>query len=151
MVGGPPSHTAVKRGWGPRLAVRGSPRRRTHPTPQTTNPNRPREHWSGGKLRHRRRRAPPPGSGAPGATARRSTASFVIPSSPSRHCNLYVKPPPPLRPRRKRWPPTPRSRQTPMVCAPRFPSVSFSSSFRCSRSRSRSARYLSVNFKYLPE
>jgi hypothetical protein len=36
MVGGSPSHSAIKkRGWGPRLAVRGSPRRRTHPTPQT--------------------------------------------------------------------------------------------------------------------
>jgi hypothetical protein len=35
MVGGPPSHSAINRGWGPRLAVRGSPRRRTHPTPQT--------------------------------------------------------------------------------------------------------------------
>jgi hypothetical protein len=35
MVGGPPSHSAIKSGWGPRLAVRGSPRRRTHPTPQT--------------------------------------------------------------------------------------------------------------------
>jgi hypothetical protein len=35
MVYGPPSHSAIKRGWGPRLAVRGSPRRRTHPTPQT--------------------------------------------------------------------------------------------------------------------
>jgi hypothetical protein len=36
MVGGPPSHSAIKRGWGPRLAVRGSPRRRT---PHPTNPN----------------------------------------------------------------------------------------------------------------
>jgi hypothetical protein len=35
MVGGPPSHSAIKSGWGPRLAVRGSPRRRIHPTPQT--------------------------------------------------------------------------------------------------------------------
>jgi hypothetical protein len=35
MVGGPPSRSAIKSGWGPRLAVRGSPRRRTHPTPQT--------------------------------------------------------------------------------------------------------------------
>jgi hypothetical protein len=35
MVGGPPSHSAIKRGWGPRLAVRDSPRRRTHPTSQT--------------------------------------------------------------------------------------------------------------------
>jgi hypothetical protein len=35
MVGGPPSHNAIKSGWGPRLVVRGSPRRRTHPTPQT--------------------------------------------------------------------------------------------------------------------
>jgi hypothetical protein len=94
MVGGPPLHSAIKSGWGPRLA--------------------------GGTLRHRRRRVPPPGSGAPGATARRSTASFEIPSFPSRHCNLYVKPPPPLRPRRKRWHSTPRSRQTPMVCAPSF-------------------------------
>jgi hypothetical protein len=31
MVGGPPSHSAIKRGWGPRLAVRGSPRRRYTP------------------------------------------------------------------------------------------------------------------------
>jgi hypothetical protein len=36
MVGGPPSHSAIKRGWGPRLAVRGSPRRHT---PHPTNPN----------------------------------------------------------------------------------------------------------------
>jgi hypothetical protein len=79
MVGGPLSRSAIKRGWGPRLAVRGSPRRRTHPTPQTLTD--PREHWSGGKLRHRRRRGPLPESGAPGATARRSTASYVIPSS----------------------------------------------------------------------
>jgi hypothetical protein len=36
MVGGPLSHSAIKRGWGPRLAVRGSPRRHiSHPT----NPN----------------------------------------------------------------------------------------------------------------
>jgi hypothetical protein len=44
-------------------------------TPHPTNPNRPREHWSGGKLRHRRRRAPLRGSGAPGVTVRPSTAS----------------------------------------------------------------------------
>jgi hypothetical protein len=56
MVGGPPSHSAIKRGWGPRLVVRGSPRRCTHPTPQTLTD--PREHWSGGKLRHRRRPRP---------------------------------------------------------------------------------------------
>jgi hypothetical protein len=35
MVGGPLSHSAIKRGWGPRLAERGSPRRHIHPTPQT--------------------------------------------------------------------------------------------------------------------
>jgi hypothetical protein len=32
---GPPSHSAIKSGWGPQLAVVGSPRRHTHPTPQT--------------------------------------------------------------------------------------------------------------------
>jgi hypothetical protein len=94
MVGGPPSHSAIKSGWGPRLVVRGSPRRRTHPTLQTLTD--PREHWSGGKLRHHRRRGPLPGSDAPGATARCSTASYVIPSSPSRHCIPCVKPRPPL-------------------------------------------------------
>jgi hypothetical protein len=36
MTGGPPSHSAIKRGWGPRLAVRGSPRRHI---PHPTNPN----------------------------------------------------------------------------------------------------------------
>jgi hypothetical protein len=92
-------------------------------TPHPTNPNRPREHWSGGKLRHRRRRAPLCGSGAPGVTARPSTASYEIPSSPSRHCILCVKPRPPLRPRPATWLPTPRSRPTPMVCASLFPFV----------------------------
>jgi hypothetical protein len=149
MVGGPPSHSAIKRGWGPRLAVRGSPRRRTHPTPQTLTD--PREHWSGRKLRHRRRRGSLPGSDAPGATARRSTASYVIPSSPSRHCNPCVKPRPPLRPRPERWLRTPRSRPTPMVCVPRFPFVYPFSCFRCSRSRSRWSCRLSVIFKFTPE
>jgi hypothetical protein len=149
MVGGPPPHSAIKSGWGPRLAVRGSSRRRTHPTPQTLTD--PREHWSGGKLRHRRRRGPLPGSSAPGATARRSTKSFVTPSSPSRHCIPCVKPRPPLRPRPARWLPTPRSRPTPMVCIPRFPSVYLSSCIRCSRSRSRYPCCLSVIFKFTPE
>jgi hypothetical protein len=149
MVGGPPSHSAIKRGWGPRLAARGSPRRRTHPTPQTLTD--PREHWSGGKLRHRRHRGPLPGSDAPGATTRRSTASYVIPSSPSRHCILCVKPRPPLRPRPTRWLPTLHSRPTPMVCIPHFPSVYLISCFRCSRSRSRWSCRLSVILKYLPE
>jgi hypothetical protein len=91
------------------------------PTPQTLTD--PREHWSSGKLRHRRRRGPLPGSDVHGATARRSTASSVTPSSPSRHCNPFVKPRPPLRPRPARWLPTPRSRPTPMVCVPCFSSV----------------------------
>jgi hypothetical protein len=39
MVGGPPSHSAIKRGWGPRLAVRGSPLRHT-PHPTKPNPTR---------------------------------------------------------------------------------------------------------------
>jgi hypothetical protein len=121
MVGGPPSHSAIKRGWGPRLAVRGSPRHRTHPTPQTLTD--PREHWSGGKLRHRHRRGRLSGSDVHGATARRSTASSVTPSSPSRHCFPFVKPRPSLRPRPARWPQTPRSHPTPMVCVPCFPSV----------------------------
>jgi hypothetical protein len=149
MVGGPPSHSAIKRGWGPRLAVRGSPRRRTHPTLQTLTD--PREHWSGGKLCHRRHRGPLPGSGAPGATARRSTASYVIPSSPSRHFIPCVKPRPPLRPRPTRWLRTLRSHPTPMVCAPLLPSVSFSSCIRCSRSRSRWSCCLSVVLKFIPE
>jgi hypothetical protein len=102
-------------------------------TPHPTNPNRPREHWSGGKLRHRRRHAPLRGSGAPGVTARPSTASYEIPSSPSWHCITCVKPRPPLRPRPERWLPTPRSRPTPMVCVSTFPSVSFSSCFRRNR------------------
>jgi hypothetical protein len=118
MVGGPPSHSAIKRGWGPWLAVQGLPRRRTHPTSQTLTD--PREHWSGGKLRHRRLRDRLPGSDVHGATARRSTAS-----SPSRHCFPFVKPRPPLRPRLARWPQTPRSRPTSMVCVPCFPSVTF--------------------------
>jgi hypothetical protein len=50
MVGGPQSHGAIKIGWGPRLAVRGSPRRHT---PHPTNPNPTR-----GALE--RREAPPP-------------------------------------------------------------------------------------------
>jgi hypothetical protein len=149
MVGEPPSHSAIKRGWGPRLAVRGSPRRHTHPTLQTLTD--PREHWSGGKLRHCRRRGSLPGSDAPGATARRSTASYVIPSSPSRHCIPCVKPRPPLRPRPTRWLRTPRSRPTPMVCAPLLPSVYLSSCFRCSRSRSRWSCCLSVMLKFIPE
>jgi hypothetical protein len=119
MVGGPSSHSAIKRGWGSRLAVRGSLRRRTHPTPQTLT--EPREHWSGGKFSHRRRQGPLPGSDAHGATARRSTASYVTPSFPSRHCIPCVKPRPPLRPRPARWLPTPRSRPTPMVRVPYFP------------------------------
>jgi hypothetical protein len=149
MVGGLPSHSAIKRGWGPRLAVRGSPRRRTHPTPQTLTDRG--STGARGKLRHRRRRGPLRGSGAPGATARRSTASYVIPSSPSRHCNPCVKPRPPLRPRPARWLRTPRSRPTPMVCALLLPSVSFSSCIRRSRSRSRWSCLLSVINKYLPE
>jgi hypothetical protein len=39
MVGGPPSHSAIKRGCGSQLAVRGSPRRHT---PHPTNPNQTR-------------------------------------------------------------------------------------------------------------
>jgi hypothetical protein len=123
MIGGPPSHSAIKRGWGPRFAVRGSPHRLTHPTPQTLTD--PREHWSGGKLRHRRRRGPLPGSDAHGATTRRSTASYVTPSSPSRHYNPFIKPRPPLRPRPARWLPTPCSRPTPMVCVPVSPLLPF--------------------------
>jgi hypothetical protein len=149
MVGGPPSHSAIKSGWGPRLAVRGSPRRHTHPTPQTLTD--PREHWSGGKLRHRRRRGPLPGSDAPGATARRSTESFVTLSSPSRHCIPCVKPRPPLLPRPARWRRTPRSHPTPMVCVPVSPLFYLSSCIRCSRSRSRYPCCLSVILKYLPE
>jgi hypothetical protein len=149
MVGGPPSHSAIKRGWGPRLVVRGSPRRRTHPTPQTLTD--PREHWSGGKLHHRRHQGPLPRSDAPSATARRSTASYVTPSSPSRHCNPCVKPRPPLRPRPARWLPTLRSRPTLMVCVPVSPLFYLISCFRCSRSRSRWSCRLSVILKYLPE
>ena len=36
MVGGPPSHSAIKERWGPGLATRGSPRRQSphrHPKP----------------------------------------------------------------------------------------------------------------------
>jgi hypothetical protein len=116
-------------------------------TPHPTNPNRP----EGGKLRHRRRRGPLLGSDAPGVIARRSTASYVTPSSPSRHCIPCVKPRPPLRPRPERWLRTPCSCPTPMVCAFLFPSVYLSSCFRCSRSRSRWSCWLSVMLKFVPE
>jgi hypothetical protein len=62
MVGGPRSHSAIKRGWGPRLAVRGLPRRRT---PHPTNPNRPE-----GALE--RREAPPPPPLRPSSWIRRT-------------------------------------------------------------------------------
>jgi hypothetical protein len=117
---GPPSRSAIKRGWATARSTRFTASPHT-PTPQTLTD--PRKHWSGGKLRHRRRRGLLPGSDVHGATARRSTASSVTPSSPSRHCNPFVKPRPPLRPRPARWLPTSRSRPTPMVCVPCFPSV----------------------------
>jgi hypothetical protein len=149
MVGGPPSHSAIKSGWGPRLAVRGSPRRRTHPTPQTltdrgstgaagssataaaaplfvdpahpVSPSDPRPH----RTRSRRPRA---------ATAT-STSSRRRPCDPDARDGLRLRAP--VKPR---W--------SAALLSPLF---SLSSCFRCIRSRSRSSCYLSVIIKYLPE
>jgi hypothetical protein len=75
MVGGPPSHSAIKRGWGPRLTVRGSPRRHTS---DPTNPN------------------PTRGStGAAGSSATAAAEAFLLDPT-------YTVPPPDARPHRRR-------------------------------------------------
>ena len=69
MVGGPPSHSAIKERWGPRLAVRGSPRRQSphrHPNP---NPILRRGAASDGKHHRRRQRHPDAHAAAEDATA----------------------------------------------------------------------------------
>ena len=69
MVGGPPSHSAIKERWGPGLAVRGSPRRQTphrHPNP---NPILRRGAASDGKHHRRRQRHPDAHVAAEDATA----------------------------------------------------------------------------------
>ena len=69
MVGGPPSHSAIKERWGPGLAVRGSPRRQSphrHPNP---NPILRRGAASDGKHHRRRQRHPDAHAAAEDATA----------------------------------------------------------------------------------
>ena len=69
MVGGPPSHSAIKERWGSGLAVRGSPRRQSphrHPNP---NPILRRGAASDGKYHRRRQRHPDAHTAAEDATA----------------------------------------------------------------------------------
>ena len=69
MVGGPPSHSAIKERWGPGLVVRGSPRRQTphrHPNP---NPILRRGAASDGKHHRRRQRHPDAYAAAKDVTA----------------------------------------------------------------------------------
>ena len=76
MVGGPPSHSAIKERWGPGLAVRGSPRRQSphrHPNPKPDLENG----------RCQRRKAPP----TPAPPSRRTRHRR------GRHCTDSPSPP----------------------------------------------------------
>jgi hypothetical protein len=94
MVGGPPSHSAIKGRWGPGLAVRGSPRRQS--------PHRypiPRPDLEKGRCQ--RREAPPTPATPPDAHAatENATASLPLhrPLLPARRWRPSTKPRPELR------------------------------------------------------
>jgi hypothetical protein len=145
MVGGPPSHSAIKRGWGPRLAVRGSPRRHT---PHPTNPN------------------PTRGStGAAGSSATTAAKAFLL--DPTYTVSPPVARPHRLRHRRPRAGTASPASSCGRPCdhnlrdgvrlrtsvqlrwsAPLFPLCPFISCFRCCRSRS--GMCLSSYLKYSP-
>jgi hypothetical protein len=148
MVGGPPSHSAIKRGWGPRFAVRGSPRRRT---PHPTNPNRPE-----GALE--RREAPPPPPPRPSSWIRRTRCHRP---TLDRIVRDTVVPEPALQPlRQAAAAPATSTREmasdsalpsNPDGPSPLFPLCYLISCIRCSSSRSRCSCCLSVILKYIPE
>ena len=76
MVGGPPSHSAIKERWGPGLAVRGSPRRQSphrHPNPRPDLE----------KGRCQQREAPPTPATPPDAHAAAEDATVPTPSPPN--------------------------------------------------------------------
>jgi len=76
MVGGPPSHSTIKKRWGPGLAVRGSPRRQS--------PHRypiPRPDLEKGCCQ--RREAPPTPATPPDAHAATEDATAPTPSPPN--------------------------------------------------------------------
>jgi hypothetical protein len=81
MVGGPPSHSAIKERWGPGLAVQGSPRRQSphrHPNP---NPIKERGAASDGKFHQRHPtllHRPPPSP--PNRWHRRTTPTPALPA-----------------------------------------------------------------------
>jgi hypothetical protein len=92
MVGGPPSHSAIKGRWGPGLTVRGSPRRQS--------PHRypiPRPDLEKGRCQ--RREAPPTPATPPDAATENATASLPLhrPSLPARRWRPSTKPRPELR------------------------------------------------------
>jgi hypothetical protein len=118
MVGGPPSHSAIKRGWGPRLAVRGSPLRHT---PHPTNPNPTR--GSTGAARSSATAAAEAFLLDPRTQCHRPTLDRIVRDTavPEPALLPCVKPRPPLRPQPARWRPTPHLRPTSMVCAPISP------------------------------
>jgi hypothetical protein len=108
MVGGPPSHSAIKRGWGPWLAVRGSPRRLTHLTPQTLTDRG--------------------STGAAGSSATAVAAPLFVdpahpvsPPDPRPHCTRPVVPEPALHPLRQAAA-TPATSTRDMASDPALPS-----------------------------
>jgi hypothetical protein len=113
MVGGPPSHSAIKREVGPWRAVRDSP---VPPHSPPTDPNRPE-----GALERREAPPPPPPSTIiarhryhrPEIYRRVRTDNVTEQESPLPPC---VKLRPPLRPRPMTWLPTSFPLSTSMVC-----------------------------------
>jgi hypothetical protein len=139
MVGGPPSHSAIKSGWGP-----------PH-TPHLTNSNRPE-----GALE--RREAPPPPPPRPSFWIRRTRCHRP---TLDRIVRDPVVPEPALHPlRQAAAAPVTSTREmasdsalpsNPDGLRPLFPSIYLSSCIRCSRSRLRYPCCLSVILKYLPD
>jgi hypothetical protein len=144
MVGGPPSHSAIKRGWGHSSQYEVH-RAATHPTPQTlTRPE--------GALE--RREAPPPPPPRPSSWIQRTRCQR--PTLDRIVCDTAVPEPALLPLRQATAAPatttsemglTPHLRPTPMVCAP-ISLYPFISCFRCCRSRS--GMCLSSYLKYAP-
>jgi hypothetical protein len=134
MVGGPPSHSAIKRGWGHSSQYEVH-RAAAHPHP--TNPNRPE-----GALE--RREAPPPPPPRPSSWIRRTRCHRP---TLDRIARDTVVPEPPLHPLRQATAaPATSTREMASDSAlpsnpdgprPLFPLCSPFSCIRCSRSRSR--------------
>ena len=105
MVGGPPSHSAINRRWGPGRRARGSPEPPSTP-PTVLNPNRSQ------RGRCQRREAPPP----PLHLHRRAATTLGCPATANAPPPFDSTPPPGYR-QALRWrahlPP-----RRPMVCTP---------------------------------